>query len=119
MVGRLTMELEVAKKALALLPLGPEPRREVVLRLAAEYPVPLICRATGWPRSSVYHRKRIYPSLGYLTPAEFEQQWRRGAESHGPAMDRAETDSLQCPSLQPTFRTSGPHYLGFFLAWLA
>ena len=25
------------------------------MTLAAEYPVRLICRATGWPRSSVYH----------------------------------------------------------------
>src|SRR5262249_55186599 len=55
MVGRLTMELEVAKKSLGLAPLGPETRREVVLSLTAEYPVRLICRATGWPRSSVYH----------------------------------------------------------------
>ena len=25
-----------------------------------------------------YDRKRIHLSLGYLTPAEFEQQWLRG-----------------------------------------
>jgi putative transposase len=34
----------------------------------------------------VYNRKRIHSSPGYLTPVEFEQQWPRGAESHGPAM---------------------------------
>jgi hypothetical protein len=55
MVGRLTMELEVAKKSLGLAPLGPEAKRQVVVTLAAEHPVRPICRATGWPRCSVYH----------------------------------------------------------------
>ncbi|MBV8555594.1 MAG: transposase, partial [Planctomycetaceae bacterium] len=41
--------------SLGLAPLGPEARREIVLTLAADHPVRLICRATGWPRSSVYH----------------------------------------------------------------
>ena len=32
----------------------------------------------------VYNRKRIHSSLGYLTPAEFEQQWLRGQKATAP-----------------------------------
>ena len=32
----------------------------------------------------VYNRKRIHSSLGYLTPAEFEQQWLREKRSTTP-----------------------------------
>jgi hypothetical protein len=55
MVGRLTMELAVVRKAPALHPLGPAAKCGVILTLAAEYPVQLIRWATGWPRSSLYH----------------------------------------------------------------
>ncbi|HLJ97311.1 MAG TPA: transposase [Gemmataceae bacterium] len=55
MVGRLTMEARSRKKSLGLAAIGPEARREVVLTLAAEYPVRFICPVTGWTRSGVYH----------------------------------------------------------------
>jgi putative transposase len=32
----------------------------------------------------VYNRKRIDSALGYLTPAEFEQQWLRGQKDTAP-----------------------------------
>lgn len=34
------------------------------------------CRQIGRLLDDVYHRKRIHPSPGYLTPVEFEAQER-------------------------------------------
>src|SRR4029077_14764359 len=59
------------KKSLGLAAVSSETRREAILTLMAEYPVRLICRATGWPRSSVYHE---------TAPANAEDRLRRAIE---------------------------------------
>src|SRR3954469_4905696 len=56
------------KKSLGLAAVSSETRREAILTLMAEYPVRLICRATGWPRSSVYRE---------TAPADTEDRLRR------------------------------------------
>jgi hypothetical protein len=48
----------------------------------------------------VDNRKRIHSSLGYRMPAEFEQQWLRGSERHGPARSGERKRDLGCPSIR-------------------
>ncbi|TET49123.1 MAG: transposase, partial [Anaerolineales bacterium] len=56
MVGRLTMQLEVAKKRLERPDLSLERQREMIDMLAQEYPLTVACEVLGVPRSSYYYQ---------------------------------------------------------------
>jgi transposase InsO family protein len=55
---------------------------EVALTEYRDYPDAR--RQLGRFLDPVYNRKRIHSALGYLTPAEFERQWR--ADQRGPSV---------------------------------
>jgi hypothetical protein len=54
-VGRQALELEVAK-SLEQLGLTVEQKRALTVQLAIAYPVSLVCRMLGLPRSSFYYQ---------------------------------------------------------------
>ena len=56
MVGRLTMELEIAKKSLQLAGWDAAQKRTAAMTMQADYPVKTICEVLDLPRSSFYHR---------------------------------------------------------------
>jgi putative transposase len=59
MVGRLTVELEVAKKS--CLALSREQQRQIAEQLGWEDPLAVVCRVLEVPRSSVYARQHAMP----------------------------------------------------------
>jgi hypothetical protein len=70
-------------------------------------------RGLGRLPDDVYDRKRIHSSSGYLTPAEFESQWREGrsasARAHVP-----DAPPFLCPNSGAHFNRSAP----VFRSWI-
>ncbi|NJM96053.1 MAG: IS3 family transposase [Phormidesmis sp. RL_2_1] len=56
MIGRLTMELAVAKKAFRVV--EPERKRMMIEQLKGEYPIEVICEVIGYSRSRYYYQSR-------------------------------------------------------------
>ena len=58
MIGRLTLGTRGSKKSLDHVEWQPEQKRGVAMKLAAEYPVNLVCWVLGCSRSSYYYQAK-------------------------------------------------------------
>ena len=62
LVGRLTVALDIQKKALDLVELTPMEQREMVMALQTDYSVRQICETLGFNRSNLYYHPKSDPS---------------------------------------------------------
>ena len=78
LVGRLTMELDSAKKSLGSVEFSLEQKRAVIAMLAQEYPVSVVCAIVECARSSYYHWPQPSQDAGLLQALEeVEDSWLR------------------------------------------
>jgi len=97
-VGRLTMELEAAKKSLAALEPSLEEKREVIEMLKSDYPISLVRRFANVSRSSFYYRsaeagticeKPQGPMIREATDEDFEETFNTIGRARGRPGSRA------------------------------
>ena len=72
LVGRLTVALDIQKKALTFLELIPSEESKIVEALRTQHPVREICEVLGFTRSTFYYQPKNDPSEAVLR-AEIER----------------------------------------------